>query len=258
MEEKNKKENKEENSKDNGKKDKNDDKEQKETNEVEIIEDKEIEEMFKDGLHFGHRHSTINSKMLPFLYGIRNDIDIIDLLKTKEYLRKALEYLGTKKKENPLILFVGTKAVAKELIKNLAEEVQMPYVYGRWLGGTLTNFEVIKKRVDYLKEMEEKKAKGELEKYLKKERMKIDKDLSRIRRKMEGLKRLSRLPDILFVVDVAEEKLAVDEARKKGIIIVGICDTDGNPNLIDYPIPANDDATSSVEYILEKVKEVLK
>lgn len=232
-------------------------KEQKEISEVELVEDKEIEEMFKAGLHFGHRHSMIHPKMLPFLYGVRNEIDIIDLLKTKEYLKKALDYLKEKKKGKPLILFVGTKAVARDILRKLAEELQMPYVYERWLGGTLTNFEVIKKRVDYLKEMEEKKTKGEFEKYHKKERMKLDKDLNKLKRKMEGLKKLLRLPDILFAVDVEEERLAINEARKKEIPIVGICDTDGNPNFINYPIPANDDSVASIKYILEIVEKVL-
>ncbi|MCD6094501.1 30S ribosomal protein S2 [bacterium] len=221
-------------------------------------DEKEIEEMFNAGLHFGHRHSKTHPKMTPFIYGMRNNVDIIDLLKTKEYLEKALDYLKEKKKEKPLILFVGTKVSAKKLVKELAEELKMPYVVERWLGGTLTNFEVISKRVQYLKEMEEKKKKGEFEKYPKKERLKINQELEKIEKKMGGLKLLTRLPDLLFVVDVRKEALAIKEARRKGIPIVGICDTDGDPSLVDYPIPANDDAISSLKYILEKVKEALK
>ena len=220
--------------------------------------DKEIKKMFEAGLHFGHRHSRKHPKMEPFIYGVRNTVDIIDLLQTKEYLKKALDYLKQKKKENALILFVGTKVSARALVKELADEPGIPYVTERWLGGTLTNFKVISQRIKYLKEMEEKREKGELEKYKKKERIVINKKLERIEKKMGGLRNLVKLPDLLFVVDVAKEKLAIKEAKEKGIPIVGICDTDGDPTLVDCPILANDDAISSLKYILDRVKKALK
>lgn len=222
------------------------------------VKDKEIEEMFKAGLHFGHKRSKKHPKMGPFIYGMRNHILIIDLLKTKEALKAALDFLSQKKKGRALILFVGTKFSAKELIKNLAEELKMPYVTERWLGGTLTNFEVINKKIQHLKEMEEKIKKGEFENYTKKEKLRINRELEKGKRKIGGLFLMDRLPDLLFVVDVEGERLAIEEARKKEIPIVGICDTDGNPTLVNYPIPANDDAPSSLKYILEKVKKVLK
>jgi small subunit ribosomal protein S2 len=225
---------------------------------IETSKDAEIQKMFEAGLHFGHRHSRIHPKMGPFIYGTRNNVDIIDLAETKEYLQKALDFLREQKEKKSLILFVGTKASAKEMIKELTEALSMPYVTERWLGGTLTNFEVISKRIKHLKEMEEKKANGELEKYKKKERIKIEQEMEKMKKKLGGLKNLSRLPDILFVVDVAKEKLAVKEAKQKKIPIVGICDTNGDPTSVDYPIPANDDAISSLKYILEKVKEALK
>ncbi|HOK35589.1 MAG TPA: 30S ribosomal protein S2 [Candidatus Pacearchaeota archaeon] len=223
-----------------------------------LPKDKEIQEMFEAGLHFGHHHSKMHPKMKPFIYGKRNGIDIIDFLKTKEYLEKALDFLKSAKEKNSLILFVGTKISAKNLIKELAEELKMPYVIERWLGGTLTNFETISKRIEYLKEIEAKKEKGELEKYKKKERIKINQKIEKMERKLGGLKNLTRLPDLLFVVDVAEEHLAVKEANMKGIPIVGICDTNGDPTSVNYPILANDDAISSLKYILNKVKEALK
>lgn len=232
--------------------------EEKKLEENNLPKDKEIQEMFEKGLHFGHRHSKVNPKMIPFIYGKRNDVDIIDLLETKEYLQRALDFLKEQRKKNALILFVGTKISAKNLIKELAEEINMPYINERWLGGTLTNFEVILRRIERLKNMEEMREKGLLEKYKKKERIKIDQQIEKMERKLGGLKNLTRLPDLLFVVDIAKEHLAVKEANRKGIPIVGICDTDGDPTLVAYPIPVNDDATSSLKYILEKVKKALK
>jgi small subunit ribosomal protein S2 len=229
----------------------------KEKSQIVLAEDKEIERMFKVGLHFGHKRARKHPKMEPFIYGIRNNIDIIDLLKTKEYLKEALDYLKQKKKEGALILFVGTKISVRKLIKELAEEIKMPYVIERWLGGTLTNFEVMSGRIKYLKELEEKTKKGEFEKFTKKERIRINQELARIERKIGGLRELSRLPDTLFIVDVKKEELAIREAKAKGISIVGICDTDGDPTSVDYPIPANDDSVPSLKYILEKVKKVL-
>lgn len=226
--------------------------------ETQDVKDKEIQKMFEAGLHFGHRHSRINPKMKPFIYGKRNGIDIIDLLKTKECLEQALNFLKAEKEKNALILFVGTKVSAKNLIKELAEELKMPYVNERWLGGTLTNFELISKRIKYLKEMEEKKAKREFEKYKKKERIKIDQEIEKMERKLGGLKNLTRLPDLLFVVDVTQEHLVVREANMKKIPVIGICDSNGDPTSVTYPIPANDDATSSLRYILDKVKKTLK
>lgn len=217
--------------------------------------DKEIEKMLEFGIHFGHSHSKKHPKITPFIYGTRNNVDIIDLLKFKDSLEKTLDYLKNKKKA--LILFVATKISAKNLIKNLAENLGMPYVNERWLGGTLTNFDVIKKRINYLKELEEKEKSGEFDKYTKKERVRIDQEIERIKRKMGGLRKLDRLPDLLFVVDVKKEKLAIKEAKSKKIPIAGICDTDGDPTLLDYPIIANDDATSSLEYILKKVEKIL-
>lgn len=220
-------------------------------------DDKEIERILKAGLHFGHKRSKGHPKMGPFIYGMRNHILIIDPLKTKVALNQALEYLKQKKKEGALVLFIGTKISAKKLIKSLAEELKMPYVIERWLGGTLTNFEIVNKRIQYLREMEEKIKKGEFDKYTKKEKMRIDQEIERIKRKIGGLLFLKKLPDLLFVVDVHKEKLAVKEAKAKGIPVVGICDTDGDPTSVDYPIPANDDGLSSLKYILGKVKKVL-
>lgn len=232
-------------------------KEEEKLDEKPVVLDKETEKMFKLGVHFGHFHSKKHPKMNPYIYGIRNNVDIIDLEETKKLLEKTLDYLKGKKKEDALILFVGTKVSARDIIKNLAAKAKAPYVTERWLGGTLTNFEVIKKRIDYLKEMEDKKKNGELEKYTKKEKLRIDKDMERTERKLGGLRILEKLPDIMFIVDPGREKHAVEEAIKKKIPIVSICDTDSNPSFSDYFIPANDDGSVSLNYILQKVEKVL-
>lgn len=216
------------------------------------------EEMAKAGVHFGHRTSRVHPKMKPYLYGVRNTVHIIDLEKTAEKLKEALKFIQELIAENKILLLVGTKIQVKDLVKEIAKDCNLPYVNERWLGGTFTNFEVIKKRIEYFKDLEKKKKEGELEKYTKKERAKIDQELRDLEIKFEGIKNLERLPDAIFVLDMKKDDLAVKEARMKGIKVIGIADTNVDPTLADYPIPANDDAISSVKYILEKVKEVIK
>jgi small subunit ribosomal protein S2 len=218
----------------------------------------DIEEMARSGLHFGHRVSAVHPKMKPYLQCVRNAVHIIDLEKTKIKLEEALKFIQQLIFDNKKLLIVGTKLQLKEIVKEFAKDCNLPFITERWLGGTLTNFEVIKKRIDYYKDMERKKLEGELEKYTKKERAKIDKELIDLEKKFEGIKDLQEPPDALFVLDMKKDFLAVKEAREKGIKVIGISDTNVDPNLADYPIPANDDAISSVKYILGKVKEVIK
>lgn len=215
------------------------------------------EEMAKVGLHFGHKTSKIHPKMEPFLAGMRNGVHLINLEKTAEKLGEALKFIGKLVSDNKILLLVGTKIQAKEIIKNTAIECVLPYVNERWLGGTFTNFESLKKRIEYFKELERKKAEGELEKYTKKERAEFDKKLKDLERKFGGIKNLERLPDAIFVVDMKKDILAIKEAKIKGVGVIGISDTNVDPNLADYPIPGNDDAISSIKYILERVKEVV-
>lgn len=216
-----------------------------------------LEEMAKAGLHFGHRTSRVHPKMKPYIYGVRNTIHIIDLNKTLEKFKEALEFIQELISENKILLLVGPKVQIKDLVKNIALDCKLPYVSERWLGGTLTNFKTIKKRIEYFKELERKKKDRELEKYTKKERADMDKELKELEIKFGGIKELEKTPDAIFVVDTRKEALAVNEAGKKGIKTIGITDTNVDPTLVDYPIPANDDAISSVKYILEKVKEVI-
>ncbi len=227
-----------------------------------MIADKEssldIQEMATAGLHFGHSISKIHPKMKPYLAGMKNNIHIIDLEKSREKIEEVLRIIHQFVSENKLVLFVGTKIQIRELIKETADAGDFPYVINRWLGGTITNFEIIRKRVEYMEELEKKMSDSRLkEKYTKKEITEMEEKLEKLKEKFEGLRKLKRLPEVVFVVDIKKEYLAVKEAKAKGIKVIAICDTDSNPELADYFIPANDDAISSVGYILNKVKEVI-
>jgi len=217
-----------------------------------------IEQMQTAGLHFGHRVSRLHPKMKPYVLSIKNNVHIIDLEKTSKEFEKALKFISNLANEGKTILFVGTKIQIKEFVKSNAELSSMPYVIERWLGGTFTNFETIVKRVQYFKELENKKATGELEKYTKKERSLFDKELEILRKKFEGIKNMTKLPEAVLILDVKKDITCAKEARKKGIKIIGVVDTNVDPTLADYPIPANDDAISSISYILEKISETIK
>lgn len=213
--------------------------------------------MAEAGLHFGHKTSKTHPKMAPYIFGVRNTIHIIDLEKTKEKFEEALKFIQELVSENKDLLLVGTKIQAKDLVKNMAIECGLPYVCNRWLGGTFSNFGIIQKRVAYFKDLESKKSTGGLEKYTKKERLGFDKELKDLEIKFGGIKNMEKLPDAIFVCDMIEDELAIKEAKMRGIKTVAICHTNVDPTLVDYPIPASDDAVSSVKYILDKVKEVI-
>lgn len=217
----------------------------------------DTEEMTKAGLHFGHRTSRVHPKMAPYLQGVRNTVHIIDLQKTIEKFEEALRFIQELILQGKVLLLVGTKIQIKNLVKEVAQACGLPYVSERWLGGTFTNFGTIKKRIEYFKNLEEEKATGGLEKYTKKERIKIEKELKTLEIKFSGIKNLTQIPDAIFVLDMKKDDLAIKEARRMGVKTIGISDTNVDPTLAGYPIPANDDAISSVKYILEKVKEVI-
>ncbi len=217
-----------------------------------------LEEMLKAGAHFGHRTSKWNSKMEPYIFTARNNVHIIDLEKTQEKLAKALRFIQKLKEKKEVILFVGTKVAAKEITSQIAKKCRMPYVSERWLGGTLTNFGIISKRLEYFRDLEGKKKKGELKKYTKKEQHQFGLELQKLERQFGGIKKMLKLPEALLVVDVQKEKLAVKEARMKNIPVVGLCDTNADPSIIDYPIPVNDDAITSLKLILGIIVKVLK
>lgn len=217
----------------------------------------DLEEMTKAGLHFGHKTSKCHPKMKPYLAGVRNTIHIIDIEKTAGKLKEVLEFIQEIISQNKILLLVGTKIHMKNLVKEIALECNLPYVNERWLGGTITNFSVVKKRIDYFKDLEKKRAEGGFEKYTKKERLQIDQKLRDLEIKFGGLKNLETLPDVIFVLDMNKDETAIREAKRKGIKTIAIAHTNSDPTLVDYFIPANDDSISSVRYILEKVKEAI-
>ncbi len=217
-----------------------------------------LEQMLKFGVHFGHKKSNWNPKMKPYIFTEKGQIYIINLEKTLILFEKALEFLRQIVANGGKVIFVGTKPQARQVIEESAILAGMPYVNNRWLGGTLTNFKEIKKRTKYLNEQEEKMRKGELQKYTKYERMRFQKEIDRMNEKMEGIKKMDSLPQAVFVADVKENELAVKEAKKMKITTIGIVDTNVDPDLIDYPIPANDDALSSIRYVVGLVAKTIK
>jgi len=215
-------------------------------------------EMLKSGVHFGHQQKYWHPKMKPYIHTNRAGLYIINLEKTDEKLKEALEYIKDVTAKNGKILFVSTKRQAHTIVRKLAEEVGMPYATERWIGGTLTNFDNIKKLVKRLKELRENKEKGELEKYTKREQMKMDEEMEYLELSVGGIQDMEKLPEALFIIDMKKEKTAVREARKMNIPIIAMCDTNVNPELADYPIPANDDATKSINLIMGAVKEAVE
>lgn len=216
-----------------------------------------LEEMMKAGMHFGHRTNRWHPKMEPFIFTKKNGIYIINLEKTQEQLRKALEFMIKLKQEDKSILFVGTKKQVKDLMKNMAEEIKEPYITGKWLGGFLTNFPVIKKSIKKYQDLLNDRESGKLNKYTKKEKLDFDREIKRLEDRVGGLVKLTKLPDAIFIWDLKEEKTAVAEARSKNIPIIAVCDTNVNPDLATFAIPANDDATKTVDLILNTIKENL-
>jgi len=215
------------------------------------------EEMAEAGLHLGHSTSKTHPRMKPYIYGTRNAVHIIDLEKTAEKLKEALKFIGELISEKKNLLLVGTKVQIKDLVKKTAEDCSLPYVTERWLGGTFTNFEIIKKRTERFKELEQLKASGALEKYTKKERAKFDKELQLFQKKFGGIKELNQLPEAILILDMKKDIAAIREAKIKGVKVIGLAHTNVDPTLADYPIPGNDDAIPSLAYILDKIKEVI-
>lgn len=217
----------------------------------------QVEEMINAGVHLGHRASKLHPRMEPLVVGLRNTIHVIDLEATAKYLDRALAFIAQLQKDGKSLILVGTKPPLRPLVKQIADEAGLPYVIERWLGGTFTNFPVIHSRVKYYLDLKGKKASGELEKYTKKEVAQFEKELADLQKKFEGISHMEKLPDAIFVCDIVQDDLAIKEAKSKGIATIGIVDSNADPLAVDYPIPANDDAITSVRYILTKVKEVI-
>lgn len=217
-----------------------------------------MDAMMKNGVHFGHQKSRRNPKMDEYIFTTKKGINIIDLSKTQEKVLEAMEFIKQLRKSGKNILFVGTKVQAKDLIKDAATSTSMPYVVERWLGGTFTNFKVIRGRTRYLVDSQDKLAKGEFKKYTKFEQSKKTEELEKMEKRMGGIKNMIELPGAIFVTSIKEDALAIAEARKMNIPVIAIADTNTNPAGVDYPIPANDDAISSLRLVLEYVCKAIK
>lgn len=216
-----------------------------------------LKDMLEAGVHFGHQTSRWHPKMAPHIFGSRSGVHIIDLEKTQAQLQNALTYVKDVASRGGKILFVGTKRQARDIVKKYAEACGMPYVTERWLGGTLTNFAQIKRSIKELRTLKEQRDKGELRKYTKKEQLLISRKIEEMEKKIGGIQMIDKRPDVVFVVDVRNDKTAVREADVVGAKIVGLCDTNVNPKMIDYPIPANDDAVKSIELMTRLVSEAV-
>ena len=219
--------------------------------------DAAIKEMADLGMHLGHQTSRLHPKMSKFILGIKNTIHIIDLEKTNDYLEEALKAAAKIKEENGEIIFVSTKPPLRKIVKETAEKCRMPYVIERWIGGTFTNFEVLQKRINYFKDLEAKKESGELEKYTKKEQLKIEDQIKNLKSKFEGIKNMEKLPQAVFICDINKDNLCFQEAKKAGVKVIAIVDTNTDPTQVDYPIPANDDSLPSVSYILKRIEKTI-
>jgi small subunit ribosomal protein S2 len=217
-----------------------------------------IEELFKAGAHFGFSKSRRHPSSNKYIFGSKNRMDIFDLEKTNKSLEEALEFVKNLAKEKSTILFIGGKNEAQNIIKEEATKINMPYVCGRWIGGTLTNFVEIRKRVDTMLDFLSQKEKGELTKYTKKERLLIDRKVDKLQRMFGGIKDMNKLPKAVFIVDPRFEKTALNEAKMLNIKVVALCGSDNDLSNIDFPIPANDTNISSIKYFVNQIVETYR
>jgi small subunit ribosomal protein S2 len=210
-------------------------------------------------LGFGHKAAKTHPRMKPYIDKVKDGVQLINLDKTIEKLDEALAFLKSAKKEGKEILIVGTNPALRSIVKEAAEEAGTLYVVERWIGGTLTNFKEIRKRIKYFNDLETKTKQEDFTKnYNKKERLMINKELERLKLKFGGIKKIERSPDIIFIVDTTKDEIALKEAFDSEKTVIALVDTNCNPVNINYPIPANDDSVSSVKYILDKVVKSIK
>ena len=209
-----------------------------------------VQELVESGVHFGHRSSRWNPKMRPYIYARRNKIHIIDVRETIRGLLRAKKYLADVASHGSLVLFVGTKRQAGDTVQKAAERCGMPYVNDRWLGGTLTNFRTIRSRLSRLEELEKIRESDEINTYSKKMQSSLNREYRKMYRNLNGMRTMNRLPECMVIVDPKKEKNAVKEARKLGIATVALIDTDCDPDLVDLPIPGNDDSMRSIDLVI--------
>ncbi len=216
-----------------------------------------MKQLLEAGVHFGHQTRRWNPKMAEYIFQARNGIHIIDLQKTSKKIDEAYEFLRSQSEEGKTVLFVGTKKQAQECIKEAAEKCGMYYVDQRWLGGMLTNFSTIKNRIQRLKDIEKMQEDGTFDVLPKKEVINLKKEMEKLQANLGGIKDMEELPGVLFIVDPKKEYNAINEAKRLNIPVVGIVDTNCNPEVLDYPIPGNDDAIRSVKLITDAMANAI-
>ena len=214
-----------------------------------------MKSLLEAGVHFGHQTRRWNPRMKQYIFTQRNGIHIIDLQKSLRYMDRAMNAVRDLVADGGEILFVGTKKQAQESIFEQASRCEMPFVNQRWLGGTLTNFQVIRKRIDYMLELEDRKEKGYFDAMIKKEALKLEEKLKRLQKYFGGVRNMTKIPEAIFVVDMPKEAICIAEARKLGVTLFSIIDSDCDPELIDYRIPGNDDAIRSIRLITTRIAD---
>jgi len=215
----------------------------------------EILELLKAGAHFGHQSSRWHPKMKPYIFGTRNEVHIIDLEKTSQKLAEVQEFIKKVVSTGGTILFLGTKRQVQSILEREATRCGMPYINGHWIGGFLTNFPTVIKLAKKYKDLVKKRDSGELNKYTKKEQLDFEKEIAKLKAMVFGVKDVEKLPEVIFIWDIKNEKTAFKEAKVKRVPIIGICDTNTNPEDIDYIIPVNDDATKTINLIMTYIAD---
>lgn len=218
-----------------------------------------IDRMFAVGAHYGYSRSRRHPSVKPYIFGAKNWVEIIDLEKTNDLLADASDFAKKLGMEGKKILFVGSKNEAKAAIEEGADSIDMPYVTGRWIGGTITNFSEIKKRINKMKDLSSKREKGEFDKkYTKKEQLMLDREIENLKTNFFGIKSLTEIPSALFVIDIKAEDIAIREAKQKGLPVIGLLNSDSNLTNIDYPIVANDATRASIKFFVDEIVKAYK
>lgn len=221
--------------------------------------DQILKDMFLSGMHFGYSVTSRHPKMKPYIYGLRNGVEIFDLEKTKFCMDKAKDFVRNLGKDRKTILFIGTKKEAKEAAEKFAKELNMPFVKERWIGGTLTNFKNIKARIDYLNDMKKKRDTGELDKYTKKEKLNIERKIQKMEKYFGGLAEFFKnMPSAIIAVDSKHERISVEEAIVMKVPIIALLNSDCDPKGVNYPVPANDNSSLSINFFLADLTKAYK
>ncbi|MBT4722284.1 30S ribosomal protein S2 [Candidatus Falkowbacteria bacterium] len=218
----------------------------------------ELKELMKAGVHFGHQKSKWHPKMAPFIFADKGGVHVINLEETQKQLESAIKFVQETVKNGGNVLFLSTKKQAKSIVRDAAISCEMPYIISRWLGGTFTNATSVLNLVKKYRNLIKEKETGEIERYTKKEQLQLTREMKRLEVLIGGISNITKIPDAIFIVDIKLEKTAVLEANKVSVPVIALCDTNVNVNRVDYPIPANDDAISSIKLIVNTIAKAIK